>query len=193
MKTLRYISVLLGLVLLTSFSQAWADEPYLNLFGGWAAHNQDSMEDSKTRPTGVAYGAGIGRRVNFYEFELNISKGKYTADIEHDGQKNTLINDQLQATLALNFYLVRFFYARLGYALTSFEQKTKTPVSGASGEGLKEEYGLKKDKIDGLVLGGGYVITPNGTINLYLQYEYYMLPQLKASQHLMSAGLRWYL
>ncbi len=173
-------------------SAARADSPYLNLFGGFGAHNQESMEDSSTRPTGLAYGVGIGRRMLFYEFELNISKGKYTSEIEHDGQSNTLINDQLQVALALNFYLVTKLYLRLGYSLTSLEQTTETPVTGASGEGLTKEYGLRDEKVDGVVLGGGYSLISAPKMNIYLQYEYFMLSSIKATQHLMSAGMRWY-
>jgi len=172
----------------------WATaDIYVNGFGGWASHGQDSMLDSNTRPTGLVYGAGFGQRYNYYEFELNASSGKLTSDIEHDGAKNTIQHEQFQATLALNFYLLRSLYVRLGYALTSVEQSTKTPVSGASGEGLQKEYKLEDKKTDGVVIGGGWVWSELGKMNLYLQYDYYMLPDIKATQHQASAGFRWYI
>ena len=179
-------------VLLHAFSAWAAQDAYINLFGGWAAHNQDSMEDSSTRPTGLNYGIGIGRRTGFYEFELNASKGKLTADIEHDGESNTLVQEQFQVTLALNFYLLRNIYARMGYAITSVEQTTETKVAGASGEGLIKEYGLKDVKSDGVTLGAGWVFGDFAKAKFYAQYDYYMLPDIKATQHHISAGLRWF-
>lgn len=169
-----------------------AENGFIDLFGGWAAHNQDSLEDSSTRPTGLIYGAGIGRRISFYEFELTASSGKLTTNIEHDGEKNTLVQEQFRVTFALNFYLLRHLYARMGYAITSLEQTTEKKVTGASGEGLIKEYGLKDVKSDGLVLGGGWVFGDFATAKFYAQYEYYMLPDIKATQHVMSAGLRWF-
>lgn len=184
---------IVGLIILLHAFSAWgAQDAFVNLFGGWAAHNQDSFEDSSTRPTGLSYGAGIGRRIGFYEFELNASSGKLTADIEHDGEKNTLVQEQFQVTLALNFYLLRNLYARMGYAITSLEQTTEKEVAGASGEGLVKEYGLEDVKSDGLVLGGGWVFGDFSSAKFYAQYEYYMMPDIKATQHLMSVGMRWF-
>jgi hypothetical protein len=184
---------IVGLVLLLQAFAAWgAQEAYINAFGGWAAHNQESMEDSSTRPTGLSYGIGLGRRISFYEFELNASSGKLTTDIEHDGRSNTLVQEQFQVSLALNFYLLRNYYVRMGYAITSLEQTTETEVTGASGEGLVKEYGLKDVKSDGLILGGGWVFGDFAKAKIYAQYDYYMLPDIKATQHLLSLGMRWF-
>src|SRR5690606_4810710 len=87
----RYLIKTLLLLILILPGFAWAEESFLNIFGGYGAHNQDSFEDSSTRPTGLAYGAGLGRRMDYYEFELNVSKGSYTADIEHDDVANKII------------------------------------------------------------------------------------------------------
>ena len=52
---------LVGIFLLLSVSSLWAaDSSHVNVFGGWSAHNQESMEDSNTRPTGLHYGIGLG-------------------------------------------------------------------------------------------------------------------------------------
>ena len=185
---------LVGILLCLITSLSWAQEGrQINLFGGWASHNQESMEDSSTRPTGLVYGAGIGRRVSFNEFEFNISKGELTTDIEHDGESNTLVQEQLQFTLAYNFYVIKNAYARVGYSLTRLEQTTETPVSGASGVGLEKEYGLEDTKVDGPVLGAGWVFGDFSRINFYAQYEYFMMSEIKANQHLMTVGMRWQL
>ncbi|MBY0518692.1 MAG: hypothetical protein K2P81_17410 [Bacteriovoracaceae bacterium] len=151
------------------------------------------MADSKTRPIGLAYGAGIGKRYDYYEFELNVSKGNYSTDIEHDGVKNKLLNEQTQYSLSMNFYLIKSIYARIGYAITDLTQSPETPVSGASGDGLTKAYGLEENKFDGLLFGGGWVFAPFKSAKVYLQYEYFSIPSIKATQHLMSAGFRWYL
>ncbi len=181
------------LILQAILGTVCAEENYFNAFGGRGAHNQESMEDSKTRPFGLAYGAGIGKRFDFYEFELNVSKGNYSTEIEHDGVKNKLLNEQIQYSLGFNFYLVKTIYFRLGYAVTDLKQSPETPVSGASGDGLTNAYGLKEDKFDGVLFGGGWVFAPFKSARIYLQYEYFSLPQIKATQHLMSIGLRCYL
>lgn len=183
---------LLGLILFCLSTQAFADEAMVSLFAGMGQHHQESMTDSKTVPQGQAFGASFGRRMNFYEFELTLSKGTYTSDIEHDGRANTINHDQLQFSIALNFYLVKNIYLRIGYGLTDIEQTTDTPVSGASGAGLEEEYGLVKDKITGLVLGGGYAIIQTSSIQVYVQLEHHVMSEISASQNLVTAGVRFY-
>jgi hypothetical protein len=171
---------------------SFADEAMVSLFAGMGQHYQESMTDSKTVPQGQAFGVSIGRRMNFYEFELSLSKGIYTSDIVHDGQSNTINQDQLQFTLALNFYLVKNIYLRIGGGITDIDQKTETPVSGASGVGLAQEYGLVNDKITNVTIGGGYAIIQTSSFQLYLQFEHHVMSDIAASQNLATAGLRFY-
>jgi hypothetical protein len=165
---------------------------YFNVFGGYGKHSQESMKGSNTYPTGITYGVGLGQRNTYYEYELNIAKSNYSVPITHDGLKNKINHDQTHINFALNFYLIRKFYLRAGYGFFIFDQTPETDISGASAEGLRQSYGLKKDKIGGAVLGGGWVLMSSQTINLYLQYEYTLMPDIKASQTLISSGLRWY-
>lgn len=187
-----FLRSLLGIILICLSTQTFADEALVSLFAGMGQHHQESMTDSKTIPQGQAFGASFGRRMNYYEFELTLSKGTYTSDIEHDGRSNTINHDQLQFSIALNFYLVKNIYLRIGYGLTDIEQSTETKVSGASGAGLEEEYGLVRDKITGLVLGGGYAIVQTSSIQVYVQFEHHVMSEISASQNLATAGVRFY-
>ena len=82
---------------------------------------------------------------------------------------------------------------RLGYGLAIIEQTTGTKVEGASGQGLKEAYGLKEDKIGAANVGVGYVFSIGARTNFYTQYEHIMMSDIAASQSQLALGFRWYL
>lgn len=170
-----------------------ARDEYVVGMVGYGKHSQDSMKDSSTYPIGLSYGGGLGYRNNFYEFELLATKSSYQVDIVHDGTANTLIHDQALFNLSMNFYLLRHLYVRLGYGLGVLEQRTKLPVGGASGEGLKASYGLEKEKIGVANLGLGYVFSLGARVNFYGQYEHLMMGDIAAAQSQVSVGFRWYL
>lgn len=160
---------------------------------GYGKHSQDAMKDSNTYPIGQSYGAGMGYRNNFYEFELMAMKSNYQVKIEHDGLANTLIHDQSLFNLSLNFYLFRHLYIRMGYGLAIIDQKTATSVSGASGEGLRQAYGLQRDKIGVANVGLGYLFSIGARTNFYAQYEHLMMGDISGSQSQVALGFRWYL
>jgi hypothetical protein len=174
-------------------SSLMARDEYVVGMVGYGKHSQDTMKDSSTYPVGTSYGGGLGYRNNFYEFELLATKSNYQVDIVHDGVANTLIHDQALFNLSMNFYLLRHLYVRLGYGLGVIEQKTKLTVGGASGAGLTESYGLVKEKIGVANLGLGYVFLLGARMNLYTQYEHFMMGDIAGSQSQVSVGFRWYL
>lgn len=184
---------LIGLILTTFVAaSALADDPFINLFVGQGYHQQESMMDSKTQPVGVLYGIGMGRRFNFYEFELSVSSGAFTADVEHDGEANTVTHDQLQVNLAFNFYIVKHFYLRLGYGLTDVDQSTEVKLTGDAAAGFQSEYDLKSQKVTAPLIGAGVSFVQTSKLQLFVQFEHHIITEIKAIQNQFTAGLRYY-
>lgn len=130
------ISITLMILLLTSL--VGHASTGIALYGGYAQHRQDDMNDTKTYPTGLTYGAGYLMRKEFYEFEVFVKKGSLNVDITHDNSKNTIEQDQLQLGLALNFFMTKSIYARLGYSFSKLDQKFQKPMSTAIEAGAKK-------------------------------------------------------
>ncbi len=169
-----------------------ARDEYVVGLAGYGKHSQESMKDSNTYPVGLSYGAGLGYRANYYEFELLATKSNYLVDIVHDGKPNTLAHEQSLFNLSLNFYLLRHLYVRLGYGLAVIKQEAKIPVAGASGAGLNQSYGLVKEKIGVANIGLGYVFWIGNSMNLFTQLEHFAMGDISGSQSQLSAGFRWY-
>ncbi|MFY7993583.1 MAG: hypothetical protein ACOVP4_09850 [Bacteriovoracaceae bacterium] len=189
----RYPTYLLSLFILLSSGIALADSGIV-LYGGYAQHRQEEMNDTNTYPTGTVYGAGFLMRKQFYELEFYAKQGSLSSDITHDNSKNTIEHDQLQVGAALNFFFTKKFYARLGYSFAKIDQKFSKPMSIASEAGAKKEYGLLEEKlVDGLNIGAGYNIYSGTSVDFLIQYDFYYYNSIKANQSSVSVGIKYYL
>ncbi len=189
----RTIYSLIILISATFAQVSWAGTG-LSIYGGYSQHRQDSMEDTNTFPTGLTYGAGYLVRKEFYEIEFYAKKGSFTSEITHDGAKNTIEHDQLQFGAALNFFLTKKLYARLGYNFAKVDQTFQKPMSTASTAAAKNEYGLVEEElVDGLNIGGGYVIWNGKKVDFLVQYDFYYFNKIKATQNSISLGFKYYI
>jgi hypothetical protein len=171
-------------------SQSWASL-YLGLNPGQGRFNQEAMKDSKTYPVGTSLGLLAGMRDKFFELEGSLHFADYKADIKHDGLSNVILHEHTQATVAINFYLVTEIYLRLGYSFYFIDQSIEKPVSAASSEGIKKEYGLKSDgRYEGTQIGGGWVFLPLTKFQAYVQYDYTTINALDATEAKVSLGLK---
>ena len=183
----------MALILAAFFAQVSRASTGLAFYGGYAQHRQEEMSKSNTYPTGMMFGAGYLVRKEFYEFETYIKKGNFTSEITHDGLKNSVEHEQLQVGLALNFFLTKKLYARLGYSFAKIDQKFKTPMSAASLAGAKKQYGLVEEKlVDGLNIGAGYVLLSGKNIDFLVQYDFFYYNKISATQNSLSLGLKYY-
>ncbi len=175
----------------------WNNTAFANsgiaLYGGYAQHRQEEMNKSHTYPSGMTYGAGLLQRKEFYEFEVYVKKSSLAADITHDNNKNTINHDQFQFGVALNFFLTKKFFARLGYNFAKITQKLDKPMSEASTAGAQKEYGLLKNEfVDGVNIGAGYVFFSLRSTDFVVQYDYFYYNKIKANQSSISLGLKYY-
>lgn len=190
--TQKYPTLLLTFLLLLLPSLVLADSGIV-LYGGYAQHRQEEMNDTSTYPTGMIYGAGFLMRKQFYELEFYAKQGTLTSDITHDNSKNTIEHEQLQVGAALNFFFTKKFYARLGYSFAKIDQKFSKPMSTASEAGAKKEYGLLEEKLaDGLNIGAGYNIYSGTRVDFLVQYDFYYYNSIKANQSAVSLGIKYY-
>lgn len=179
--------------LISAYSTQLAAGTGVAFYGGYAQHRQDSMNDTKTYPSGMTYGAGYLMRKEFYEFEVFVKKGALNVDITHDNSKNTIEQEQLQLGLALNFFMTKKIFARLGYSFAKLDQKFQKPMSAASLAGAKKEYGLVEEKlVDGLNIGAGYVLLSGSKIDFLVQYDFFYYNKIKATQNSISLGIKYY-
>jgi hypothetical protein len=191
MRRTYYTISLLFLALLPLLAEA--NSAGIAVYGSYAQHRQDEMNDSKTYPTGITYGAGYLIRKEFYEIEFFLKKGTLVSDITHDNNKNQIEQEQLQVGLALNFFLTKSFYARLGYSFAQIDQKFSKPMSAASEAGAKKEYGLVEEKlVDGLNIGAGYVLLSGSRTDFLVQYDFFYYNKIKATQNSISLGIKYY-
>ena len=185
------LKVLLFLtVLLPALCQA---QIYGLLQGGYSQLNQESIADHKVYPSGMTYGAGMGIRKDYFELEASFHKFNAEGEIDHDGQKNSLIHEQSSVLLALNFYLSKKFYARLGYGFHMVDQTLDKDVSDASASGAQKAYGMKEDAMTGGILyGAGYVIYNGTRTSIYTQIENATMSSLGASAWNAVLGFKIY-
>ena len=177
-------------LLLPNLAQA---QIYGLLQGGYSQLNQDSMSDHKVYPTGLSYAAGVGVRKEYFELEASFQKFTGNGDIEHDGQKNTLVHEQASVLFALNFYLSKRFYARLGYGFHKVNQTLDKEISSASETGARKAYGMKEDVMtDGIFYGAGFVIYNGTRVSLYTQFENATMSSLGASSWNGVLGIKIY-
>lgn len=179
------------LIVLISYS-AQAQMYFLGQ-GGFAQLNQDAASENNVRPRGMSYGAGLGIRKDYLEVEGILQKMSLAGEIDHDGAKNSLIHEDTSFTVALNFYLSRSFYARLGYAFHRIDQSLETPVSDASMAGARTAYNIQEDAIiDGVTYGGGYVIYNGKKLDIFTQFESMNLSPAEASVWNFALGFRYH-
>ncbi len=185
LKTLLILTTLLSL---SAYAQTYA------LFqGGYGQYNQKDAASHKVYPSGTSYGAGLGVRKNFFEVEAVFEKFTGKAEVDHDDKSNSIIHKQSSFLLALNFYLNKSLYARLGYGFYRVDQNLDKVVSAASEEGAKKAYGIKEDAIsDGVLYRGGFVIYDGKKINIYTQFENQVITSLKANSWNASLGFKFY-
>lgn len=163
------------------------------LQGGYSKLSQDSLSDHKVYPAGTSYAAGIGIRKDYFELEASFQKFAGKAEIDHDGQKNTLMHDQASVLFALNFYLSKRFYARLGYGFHKADQTLEKELSEASAAGARKAYGIKEDVLtDGILYGVGFVILNGTRVSLYTQIENASMSSLGATAWNGVLGLKIY-
>jgi hypothetical protein len=155
---------------------------------------QDKAVEDRVYPAGAFYGLGYGVRKNYLEFEGVFSKASAKDDVNHDGVKNTMVHEESSLKFAMNFYLNKSFYARLGVGFYKVNQELGKDVSEASQEGAKKEFGLKEDFMtEGLTLGVGYVIYNSTKMAFFTQLERSEYSSLKASSWNLGLGFRYYL
>jgi hypothetical protein len=177
-------------ILLPGLCQA---QIYGLLQGGYSQLNQDSIADHKVYPAGMSYSAGIGLRKEYFELEASFQKFSGKGEIDHDGQKNSLIHDQSSVLFALNFYLSKKFYARLGYGFHKVDQTLDKDVSSASASGARKAYGMKEDAMaDGVLYGAGYVLYNGTRVSIYTQIENATMSSLGASAWNGVLGIKIY-
>jgi hypothetical protein len=177
-------------ILLPTLCQA---QIYGLLQGGYSKLNQDSIAEHKVYPSGTTYSGGIGVRKEYFELEASFQKFSGKGEIDHDGKKNTLMHEQSSVLFALNFYLNKRFYARLGYGFHQVDQKLEKEISSASESGARKAYGMKEDVLtDGVLYGMGFVIYNGTRVSLYTQIENATMPSLGASAWNGVLGLKIY-
>jgi hypothetical protein len=177
-------------ILLPALCQA---QVYGLLQGGYSQLNQDSIADHKVYPSGMSYSAGLGIRKDYFELEASYQKFSGKGEIDHDGQKNSLIHQQSSVILALNFYLSKKFYARLGYGFHMVDQTLDKDISDASASGARKAYGMKEDSMTGGVLyGAGFVLYSGTRASIYTQIENATMSSLGASAWNGVLGIRIY-
>ena len=161
--------------------------------GGYSQLNLDSASSHKVYPTGLAYAAGIGVRKQFFELEATLQKFTGQGELEHDGVKNKFIHEQSSVLFALNFYLSKRFYARLGYGFHKVDQSLDQKVSTASDIGARKAYGMKKDIMtDGILYGAGFVLYDGTRMAIYTQIESTTMSSLGASVWNGALGIKIY-
>lgn len=161
--------------------------------GGYSQLNQDSAASHKVYPTGLSYSGGIGVRKEYFELEATLQKFTGQGDLEHDGVKNTFIHEQASLLFALNFYLSKRFFARLGYGFHKVDQSLDKEVSTASDLGAKKAYGMKEDVMtDGILYGAGFVLYNGARMSIYTQIENASMSSLGASTWNGALGIKIY-
>lgn len=162
--------------------------------GGYAQLNQDAAAEQNVRPTGLSFGGGMGLRKDYIEVEGILQKMTLAGDIDHDGQKNSLVHKDTSFTIAMNFYLNRNFYARLGYSFHRIDQTLEKPVSEASMEGARSAYNMQEDVlIDGVTYGGGFVLYNGSKLDIFTQFENMNLSAADATVWNFALGFRYYM
>lgn len=160
---------------------------------GYARLNKEEPASKRVFPTGMTFGLGIGVRRDFFELEASYQKFSGSGDINHDKVDNSLIHKQSSFILALNFYLSKKFYARLGYGFYKVDQSLDKKVSDASTEGARKTYGIKENVMtDGFVYGAGYVIYDSSSMAIYTQIENQNMSSLGASSLSGVLGIKVY-
>lgn len=186
---LRYLLFLT--VLVSGMAEA---QIYGVLQGNYSQLKQQKQASNNVYPTGAGYGAGIGFRKNFYEFEAMINKLNLAGDIDHDGESNTIKHDQTSLMLAFNFYFNKVFYARLGYGFHKIDQTLEKDISEASMDGAKKAYDLQENKVtDGILYGAGFVIFDGRKVSLFTQFENMNMSSINGNAWNLSLGLKIYL
>lgn len=167
---------------------------YFSGQGGYLQLSQDAAADKKVTPTGLSYGAGFGRRKDFFEFEALLLKASAEDEILHDGEENTLVHEQLSLILALNFYLTKKFYLRGGFGVHKIDQSLGDEVSETSELGAKKAYGMAEDEVvEGITLGLGYTLYNGKNTDFFVQLEHYNYPSVESAAWNASLGFRFYL
>jgi hypothetical protein len=160
---------------------------------GYGQLNQNAVASNNVYPSGLTYGAGAGIRQNYFEFEGVLQKLDLAGEIDHDGAGNTFKHEQTSITFALNFYLSKRFYARLGYSINRIDQSLGEDVSDASMEGARDAYKMKENTTaDGVVYGGGYVVYDSTKLGIFTQFESFSMPTADANVWNISLGFRFY-
>ena len=161
--------------------------------GGYAFLNQDAATEHNVRPKGLSYAAGLGTRKDYLEVEGVLQKMSLAGEIDHDGAANSLIHEDTSLTLALNFYLSRSIYLRLGYAIHRINQSLEKPVSDASMAGARSAYNIQENVIiDGVTYGGGYVLFNGSKMDVFTQFENMNLSPAEATTWNFSLGFRFH-
>ena len=186
LKLLLFLTILISMPALS--------QPYLLGQVGYGQLNQEALDSNNVNPSGLTYGIGGGVRQNYFEFEGVLQKLDLSGDVDHDGAGNTFKHEQTSITFALNFYLSKSFYARLGYSINRIDQTLEEAVSAASMEGAREAYKMKEDtNADGVVYGAGYVFYDSGKLALFSQFESLSMPTADANVWNISLGFRYHL
>lgn len=183
--------LLLFLTIFISFSaQA---QLYVLGQGGYFVLNQEATDANNVTPSGYSYGAGIGMRKNYFEFEATLFKATGEADLQHDGIDNTLKHEQTTLSLSLNFYLSKAFYARMGYSTHKIEQSFGEEFSSVSQAGAEDEYELKEGTTsEGFHFGAGYVLFDGKKTSLFVQLERFNYATFEGGAWNTSLGFRIY-
>lgn len=177
-------------VLLSSVVKA---QVYVLGQGSYSQLNQQKQASNNVYPSGTGYGAGVGYRKRFYEFEGSFQKFNLSGDINHDDKSNSILHSQISFIMAFNFYFTDRFYGRFGYGFHKIDQTLDKEISDASTEGARKAYNLQEDKMtDGILYGAGFVLYNGRKISIYTQIENMHMSSISASAWSASLGFKFY-
>jgi hypothetical protein len=165
----------------------------VTLQGGMLQLGQPDAVRHQVTPRGVIYGGGMGLRRDYLEFEAVLLKNTASDSIKHDGADNEMIHDQTSLIFAMNFYIKRWLYARMGYGLHRIKQSFSESMSESSEAGAMREYGIRKNHVsEGMVFGGGALIYDGRNFKTSFQLENFGYSSMNASSWNGSLLLRFY-
>lgn len=183
----KFLSIL---ILFVAFP-AWSSVYFVGQ-GGLLRLYQKAAEENNVVPQGFSYGGGIGFRQNFFEYEAVVLKSTAEADVKHDGQSNTMVHNQSSILLALNFYLKKEIYLRVGYGFHRIDQRLGKETSDASAAGAKEAYDFQEKAVsEGVFFGGGYVIFDTKSLDCFVQLERFDFSTYDAGAWNVSLGIKF--
>ena len=185
---IKFIVLLTFLISHSAFAQG-----YFLGQAGYGQLNQRAISSNNVYPSGYTYGVGGGIRQSFFEIEGLLQKIDLAGDINHDGASNGIKHEQTSFTFAINFYLSKRFYARLGYSMNRIDQSLEEKISDASMEGARKSYDLHENaNADGVTYGGGFVLYDSSSLGIFTQFENLSMPSASANTLNFSVGIRVY-